>query len=128
MYYLNLKSLYCDSLERNCGDDIGIKGENFKKEVTEAGNDSDEAKSESIMRLSWALVHSMKPKQRMCNMIDGIAMLEGFYAPCSNPQVFIHLILLGEALPTEPSDDPLTETSRGNKNKCYAPATLYCMG
>ncbi|GKE81151.1 ubiquitin-like modifier-activating enzyme ATG7, partial [Tanacetum coccineum] len=35
------------------------------------------------------------------------------------------LQLPGESLPTEPSDDPLTETSRGNRNKCSAPGILY---
>ncbi|PWA86285.1 hypothetical protein CTI12_AA143800 [Artemisia annua] len=49
----------------------------------------------------------------------------GFYAPCSNPQVSSHLTLLGESLPTDPSDDPLTETSRGNRNRCSAPGILY---
>ncbi|GKA47337.1 ubiquitin-like modifier-activating enzyme ATG7 [Tanacetum coccineum] len=50
---------------------------------------------------------------------------DGFYAPCSNPQVSSYLTLLGESLPTEPSDDPLTETSRGNRNRCSAPGILY---
>ncbi|PWA48378.1 mitochondria fission 1 protein [Artemisia annua] len=45
---------------------------NCEKEVTEAANDSDEAKSESIMRLSWALVHSRQPE----DVQRGIAMLE----------------------------------------------------
>lgn len=45
-----------------------------EKEVAEAANDaSDEAKSESIMRLSWALVHSRQPD----DVQRGIAMLEG---------------------------------------------------
>ncbi|GJY34934.1 ubiquitin-like modifier-activating enzyme ATG7 [Tanacetum coccineum] len=51
--------------------------------------------------------------------------ITGFYAPCSNPQVSSYLTLLGESLPTEPSDDPLTETSRGNRNRCSAPGILY---
>ncbi|GJW62661.1 ubiquitin-like modifier-activating enzyme ATG7, partial [Tanacetum coccineum] len=36
-----------------------------------------------------------------------------------------YLTLLGESLPTEPSDDRLTETSRGNRNRCSAPGILY---
>nr|GFB67128.1 hypothetical protein [Tanacetum cinerariifolium] len=36
-----------------------------------------------------------------------------------------YLTLLGESLPTEPSDDPLTETSRGNRNRCSSPGILY---
>lgn len=43
-----------------------------EREVAEAG-DADERKSESIMRLSWALVHSRQPE----DVQRGIAMLEG---------------------------------------------------
>ncbi|GMP59423.1 hypothetical protein CsSME_00022705 [Camellia sinensis var. sinensis] len=44
-----------------------------EREVVESANGvSDELKSESIMRLSWALVHSKQPKDVQC----GIAMLE----------------------------------------------------
>lgn len=45
-----------------------------EKEVTEASDGaSDEQKGESIMRLSWALVHSRRPD----DVQRGIAMLEG---------------------------------------------------
>ncbi|CAL5440938.1 unnamed protein product [Camellia sinensis] len=44
-----------------------------EREVVESANGvSDKLKSESIMRLSWALVHSKQPKDVQC----GIAMLE----------------------------------------------------
>lgn len=43
-----------------------------EREVSEAG-DANERKSESIMRLSWALVHSRQPE----DVQRGIAMLEG---------------------------------------------------
>ena len=43
-----------------------------EREVADAG-DSDERKSECIMRLSWALVHSRQPE----DVQRGIAMLEG---------------------------------------------------
>lgn len=43
-----------------------------EREVAEAG-DSNERKSDSIMRLSWALVHSRQPE----DVQRGIAMLEG---------------------------------------------------
>jgi hypothetical protein len=43
-----------------------------EREVAEAG-DAGERKSESIMRLSWALVHSRQPE----DVQRGIAMLEG---------------------------------------------------
>lgn len=49
-------------------------GQGCEKEVAEANKgDSDEQKSESIMRLSWALVHSKQPE----DVQRGIAMLEG---------------------------------------------------
>ncbi|CAL5420726.1 unnamed protein product [Camellia sinensis] len=53
---------------------VGLVG--CEREVAEAANGvSDELKSERIMRLSWALVHSKQPE----DMQRGIAMLE---APC----------------------------------------------
>ncbi|XP_071697488.1 ubiquitin-like modifier-activating enzyme atg7 [Rutidosis leptorrhynchoides] len=51
--------------------------------------------------------------------------ITGFYAPCSNSQVSSHLTLLTDSLPTEPNDEPSIETSRGNRNKCSVPGTLY---
>ncbi|KAJ0780185.1 putative mitochondria fission 1 protein [Helianthus annuus] len=51
-----------------------------EKEVAEAANGaSDEAKGESIMRLSWALVHSRQPE----DVNRGIAMLEGNLNYCT---------------------------------------------
>nr|XP_043622499.1 ubiquitin-like modifier-activating enzyme atg7 [Erigeron canadensis] len=47
--------------------------------------------------------------------------ITGFYTPCSNPQVSSHLTLLTNSLP---SDEVLTETSRGNRNKCSVPGIL----
>ncbi|KAL8191738.1 hypothetical protein R6Q57_028469 [Mikania cordata] len=53
-----------------------------EKEVAEAANDaSDEAKSESIMRLSWALVHSSQPE----DVQRGIAMLEASLVNANSP-------------------------------------------
>ncbi|KAL6272706.1 hypothetical protein ACE6H2_023398 [Prunus campanulata] len=53
-----------------------------EKEVAEANKgDSDEQKSESIMRLSWALVHSKQPE----DVQRGIAMLEASLANSSSP-------------------------------------------
>ncbi|KAM0981320.1 hypothetical protein ACFX13_014732 [Malus domestica] len=53
-----------------------------EKEVAEANKgDSDEHKSESIMRLSWALVHSRQPE----DVQRGIAMLEASLANSSSP-------------------------------------------
>ncbi|KAJ9548077.1 hypothetical protein OSB04_020620 [Centaurea solstitialis] len=53
-----------------------------EKEVTEAANDSsDEAKNESIMRLSWALVHSRQSD----DVQRGIAMLEASVDNTSSP-------------------------------------------
>lgn len=61
---LELKTLEC----------LWIVGQGCEKEVAEANKgDSDELKSESIMRLSWALVHSKQPE----DVQRGIAMLEG---------------------------------------------------
>ncbi|KAJ0590901.1 putative mitochondria fission 1 protein [Helianthus annuus] len=62
-----------------CSPDI-IAG--CEKEVAEASNDaSDEAKSEGIMRLSWALVHSRQPE----DVQRGIAMLEASLVNTSSP-------------------------------------------
>ncbi|KAJ4836107.1 Mitochondrial fission 1 protein A [Turnera subulata] len=53
-----------------------------EREVAEAAKgDSDELKSESIMRLSWALVHSRQPE----DVQRGIAMLEASLANSSPP-------------------------------------------
>ncbi|RZC77554.1 hypothetical protein C5167_001731 [Papaver somniferum] len=53
-----------------------------EREITENGNDtSDEAKNESIMRLSWALVHSRQPE----DVQRGIAMLEASLAGALTP-------------------------------------------
>ncbi|KAK1422723.1 hypothetical protein QVD17_18009 [Tagetes erecta] len=51
--------------------------------------------------------------------------ITGFYTPCSNPHVASHLTLLAESLPSESSDGLATTTSRGNRNKCPVPGTLY---
>ncbi|KAM0018609.1 putative THIF-type NAD/FAD binding, ubiquitin-like modifier-activating enzyme Atg7 [Helianthus debilis subsp. tardiflorus] len=53
---------------------------------------------------------------------DSPISITGFYTPCSNPHVSNHLNLLAESLPTEPSDELQT---RGNRNKCSVPGTLY---
>ncbi|XP_076957062.1 ubiquitin-like modifier-activating enzyme atg7 [Bidens hawaiensis] len=45
----------------------------------------------------------------------------GFYAPCSNPHVSTHFNLLGQSLSTESGELP----TRGNRNKCSVPGTLY---
>ncbi|KAI3782613.1 hypothetical protein L2E82_12665 [Cichorium intybus] len=53
-----------------------------EKEVAEAANDaSDEAKSESMMRLSWALVHSRQAD----DVQRGIAMLEASIVNTNSP-------------------------------------------
>ncbi|TXG70258.1 hypothetical protein EZV62_005193 [Acer yangbiense] len=53
-----------------------------EREVAEAGKDgSDEQKNESIMRLSWALVHSRQPE----DVQRGIAMLEASLVNSSSP-------------------------------------------
>ncbi|KAI3772645.1 hypothetical protein L6452_03835 [Arctium lappa] len=53
-----------------------------EKEATEAANDaSGEAKNESIMRLSWALVHSRQSE----DVQRGIAMLEASIDNTSSP-------------------------------------------
>lgn len=51
-----------------------LKLQGCEREVAEARKDeSDERTNESIMRLSWALVHSRQPE----DVQRGIAMLEG---------------------------------------------------
>ncbi|XWS59038.1 hypothetical protein CRYUN_Cryun08bG0086400 [Craigia yunnanensis] len=53
-----------------------------EREVADAAKgDSEELKSESIMRLSWALVHSRQPE----DVQRGIAMLEASLANSSSP-------------------------------------------
>ncbi|KAA8549850.1 hypothetical protein F0562_001534 [Nyssa sinensis] len=53
-----------------------------EREVAEAEKDSsDERKSECIMRLSWALVHSKRPE----DVQRGIAMLEASLASTTSP-------------------------------------------
>ncbi|KAJ9699183.1 hypothetical protein PVL29_007999 [Vitis rotundifolia] len=53
-----------------------------EREVTEAGKgSSDELKSDCIMRLSWALVHSRRPE----DVQRGIAMLEASLAGTNSP-------------------------------------------
>ncbi|KAK3405407.1 mitochondrial fission 1 protein A [Eucalyptus grandis] len=53
-----------------------------ERDVAEAANGgSDELKSESIMRLSWALVHSRQPE----DVQRGIAMLEASLANTNTP-------------------------------------------
>ncbi|GJV56476.1 ubiquitin-like modifier-activating enzyme ATG7 [Tanacetum coccineum] len=71
----------------------------------------------------WHVLSSLKLNKFKTD--ESPVSITGFYAPCSNPQVSSYLTLLGESLPTEPSDDPLTETSRGNRNRCSAPGILY---
>ncbi|GMH00006.1 hypothetical protein Nepgr_001845 [Nepenthes gracilis] len=63
-----------------------------EREVAEANKgSSDEVKSECIMRLSWALVHSRQPE----DVQRGIAMLEASLSSSSNPlQVRERLYLL----------------------------------
>lgn len=53
-----------------------------EREVAEAANgESEELKGESLMRLSWALVHSRQPE----DVQRGMAMLEASLANASNP-------------------------------------------
>ncbi|XP_071698869.1 mitochondrial fission 1 protein A-like [Rutidosis leptorrhynchoides] len=62
-----------------CDSDIVVGCE---REVAEAEKESsDERKSECLLRLSWALVHSKRPE----DVQRGIAMLEGSLASTSNP-------------------------------------------
>ncbi|CAO2822314.1 unnamed protein product [Amaranthus hypochondriacus] len=51
----------------------------LEREVAEAANASEEQKSECIMRLSWALVHSRRPE----DVQRGIAMVEASLAKTS---------------------------------------------
>ncbi|KAK9154699.1 hypothetical protein Sjap_002179 [Stephania japonica] len=53
-----------------------------EREIAEAGDDvTDEVKQESIMRLSWALVHSRQPD----DVQRGIAMLDASLASAASP-------------------------------------------
>ncbi|XP_058107038.1 mitochondrial fission 1 protein A [Magnolia sinica] len=53
-----------------------------EREIAEGGSDvSEEVKNESIMRLSWALVHSRQPE----DVQRGIAMLEATLDSSSSP-------------------------------------------
>ncbi|KAK9125089.1 hypothetical protein Scep_013935 [Stephania cephalantha] len=53
-----------------------------EREIVEAGDDvTDEVKQESIMRLSWALVHSRQPD----DVQRGIAMLDASLASAVSP-------------------------------------------
>ncbi|GMH00005.1 hypothetical protein Nepgr_001844 [Nepenthes gracilis] len=63
-----------------------------ERDVAEANKgSSDEVKSECIMRLSWALVHSRQPE----DVQRGIAMLEASLSSSTNPlQVRERLYLL----------------------------------
>ncbi|KAH9797304.1 ubiquitin-like modifier-activating enzyme atg7 [Citrus sinensis] len=52
--------------------------------------------------------------------------ITGFYAPCSHLQVSNHLSLLTESLPSDSDEQSSTaEISRGSRNKCTVPGTLY---
>ncbi|PRQ49719.1 putative mitochondria fission 1 protein [Rosa chinensis] len=66
-----------------------------EREVAEANKgDSEEHKSESIMRLSWALVHSRQPE----DVQRGIAMLEASLANTNSPlhqREKLYLLALG---------------------------------
>ncbi|OVA09199.1 UBA/THIF-type NAD/FAD binding fold [Macleaya cordata] len=56
-------------------------------------------------------------------------LFAGFYSPCSHPQVSNHLTLLPESLPPEPGEESSSSAaaavSRGNRNRCPVPGTLY---
>ncbi|KAK7263918.1 hypothetical protein RJT34_31517 [Clitoria ternatea] len=57
---------------------------------------------------------------------DSPLSIFGFYAPCSHSQVSNHLTVLAESLPSELSEASLIpEPSRGNRNRCSVPGTLY---
>ncbi|KAM3303629.1 Mitochondrial fission 1 protein B [Capsicum baccatum] len=66
-----------------------------EREVAEAGKgSSDELKSECIMRLSWALVHSKRPE----DVQRGIAMLEASLGGSNSPMQMrekIYLLAVG---------------------------------
>lgn len=69
-------------------------GQGCEKEVAEANKgDSDELKSESIMRLSWALVHSKQPEdvQRGIAMLEGIIIILINISKHSMLQVFLYV-------------------------------------
>ncbi|XP_058100757.1 ubiquitin-like modifier-activating enzyme atg7 isoform X2 [Magnolia sinica] len=52
--------------------------------------------------------------------------ITGFYAPCSHAQVSNHLQLLAESfLPDAVEQSSTQEMSRGNRNRCPVPGTLY---
>ena len=53
-------------------------------------------------------------------------LVAGFYAPCSHSQVSNHLTLLAESLPNGENDQSsMPAFSRGNRNRCPVPGTLY---
>lgn len=57
---------------------------------------------------------------------DSPIPITGFYAPCSHSQVSNHLRLLAESLPTdENGQSSMPAISRGNRNRCPVPGTLY---
>ena len=61
--------------------EVAICLQGCEREVAEAEKgSSDDLKSECIMRLSWALVHSRRPE----DIQRGIAMLEGQYIELLN--------------------------------------------
>ncbi|KAJ6416700.1 hypothetical protein OIU84_002550 [Salix udensis] len=50
----------------------------------------------------------------------------GLYAPCSHSRVSNHLTLLAESLPTDKNgQSSMPALSRGNRNRCPVPGTLY---
>ncbi|CDP08470.1 unnamed protein product [Coffea canephora] len=62
-----------------------------EREVAEAEKGStDELKSECIMRLSWALVHSKRPE----DVQRGIAMLEGQFGNDKHGSLSLSLLLV----------------------------------
>lgn len=74
-----------------------------EREVAEAAKgDSEELKSESIMRLSWALVHSRQDVdvQRGIAMLEGqlvipLSIPDGFFSVISHVNVFLFFIAFG---------------------------------
>ncbi|GJT48219.1 hypothetical protein Tco_0974376 [Tanacetum coccineum] len=59
---------------------------------------------------------------------ENIPTAVGYYQSAYFPGVSMHLAQILKcpaSLPTKLSDDPLTGTSRGNRNKCYASGILY---
>lgn len=63
---------------------IGCFQECEKEVKTATDGDSEDQKKESIMRLSWSLVHSRQAE----DIQRGIAMLEGIQLFASNESVF----------------------------------------